>query len=366
MKFKHLVWLSAFILAACAAFVSVSGLSKLFAGGGLAVYIMIGGLEFSKLVAASLLHRYWGNLSILIKTYLTIGVVVLISITSMGIYGYLSDGYQKVSKVVGVEQSELSVFEAKKNRFEKSVSDNERTIERLEEQITSLYERIDREETRVDGLLDKNYVSNSNKVRNSIDKLTNEINVKKVEIKGLVDSNIPLGDSALVYQVKIYDKQNNSEVSAELGPLIFLSNTAGIPMDSVVNYLIIIIMLVFDPLAVILLISANKLDQIDSNKGAKPESKSNTYEVNDIELVDGDLIAENEVEVQADEPLVDEDITPNIPEPRQEIVENPVTNQIVHRKPVIPTGKITREDIPLVNQAINRGFTVKVPNPRRR
>ena len=362
MKFKHLVWLSAFILAACAAFVSVSGLSKLFAGGGMAVYIMIGGLELSKLVAASLLHRYWGNLSVLIKTYLTIGVIVLISITSMGIYGYLSDGYQRVSKVVGVEQSELAVFEAKKSRFEKIKSDNERTIEQLEGQITSLYERINREETRVDGLLDKNYVSNSNKVRNSIDKLTNEINLKKSEIKVLTDANIPLGDSVLVYQVKMYDKQNNSEVSAELGPLIFLSNITGIPMDSVVNYLIIIIMLVFDPLAVILLISANKLDQIESNDPIENRHNPETHVVEELEpFDDDDYIVE-----AVTEPLESEEITPDTPEPSQEIVEKPVVNQIVHRKPVIPTGKITREDIPLVNQAVNRGFTVRVPNPKKR
>jgi hypothetical protein len=361
MKFKHLVWLSAFILAACAAFVSVSGLSKLFAGGGLAVYIMIGGLELSKLVAASLLHRYWGNLSVLIKTYLTIGVIVLISITSMGIYGYLSDGYQRVSKVVGVEQSELAVFEAKKSRFEKIKSDNERTINYRRERVTSLTNLRSQQENRLDSLLVKNFVSSANKIRLDIDKSTDEISKLNAEIETLMIQNNSLYDSVAVYQGKIYDKQNNSEVSAELGPLIFLSDITGIPMNSVVNYLIIIIMLVFDPLAVILLISANKLDQLDSNEPVETIHKSETHELEELEPFDDDYIAESPTE-----PLESEEITPDTPEPSQEIVEKPVVNQIVHRKPVIPTGKITREDIPLVNQAVNRGFTVRVPNPKKR
>jgi hypothetical protein len=361
MKFKHLVWLSAFILAACAAFVSVSGLSKLFAGGGMAVYIMIGGLELSKLVAASLLHRYWGNLSVLIKTYLTIGVIVLISITSMGIYGYLSDGYQRVSKVVGVEQSELAVFEAKKSRFEKSVSDNERTINYRRERVTSLTNLRSQQENRLDSLLVKNFVSSANKIRLDIDKSTDEISELNAEIETLMIQNNSLYDSVAVYQGKIYDKQNNSEVSAELGPLIFLSDITGIPMNSVVNYLIIIIMLVFDPLAVILLISANKLDRLDSSGPVETIHKSETHELEELEPFDDDYIAESPTE-----PLESEEITPDTPEPSQEIVEKPVVNQIVHRKPVIPTGKITREDIPLVNQAVNRGFTVRVPNPKKR
>lgn len=386
MKFKHLVWLSAFILAACAAFVSVSGLSKLFAGGGLAIYIMIGGLEFSKLVSASLLHRYWNDLSVLIRTYLTIGVIVLISITSMGIYGYLSDGYKKVSTVFGVEQSELAIYEAKKARFEKNISDNERTITYRTDRVTSLTNLRVQQENRLDSLLVKNYVSNANKIRVDIDKSTDEISKLNSERDDLLVTNSTLSDSIFVYIVKINNVGNNSSVATELGPLMFLSETTGLPMQSVVNYLIIIIMLVFDPLAVILLISANKINELDygpTNKLVK--SYRNTVEpdviledandepINDVTESDDSVISgstENDIVEEAviEEPKIDEidnqTITDTIADTIKRII--PEGNPFNRRKPVIPRGKITREDIPMVQDAVNRGFTVRVPNPKKR
>jgi len=379
MKFSHLVWLSAFILAACAAFVSVSGLSKLFAGGGLAIYIMIGGLEFSKLVSASLLHRYWNDLSVLIRTYLTIGVIILISITSIGIYGYLSDGYKKVSSVMGVEQSELAIYEAKKSRFEKNIADNERTIVYRTDRVTSLTNLRVQQENRLDSLLAKNYVSNANKIRTDIDKSSDEISKINSEINNLLATNSILYDSIAGYQVRINDVSNNSEVTSELGPLMFLSETTGLPMQSVVNYLIIIIMLVFDPLAVILLISANKiseLDSISSNKTVK--SYRTTVEpdvileevhdepINDVTESDDTVISGEETVIE--EPKIDEidsqTITETIADTFKRII--PEGNPFNRRKPVIPRGKITRDDIPLVQDAVNRGFTVRVPNPKRR
>jgi hypothetical protein len=379
MKFSHLVWLSAFILAACAAFVSVSGLSKLFAGGGLAIYIMIGGLEFSKLVSASLLHRYWNDLSVLIRTYLTIGVIVLISITSIGIYGYLSDGYKKVSSVMGVEQSELAIYEAKKSRFEKNIADNERTIVYRTDRVTSLTNLRVQQENRLDSLLAKNYVSNANKIRTDIDKSSDEISKINSEINNLLATNSILYDSIAGYQVRINDVSNNSEVTSELGPLMFLSETTGLPMQSVVNYLIIIIMLVFDPLAVILLISANKiseLDSISSNKTVK--SYRTTVEpdvileevhdepINYVTESDDTVISGEETVIG--EPKIDEidsqTITETIADTFKRII--PEGNPFNRRKPVIPRGKITRDDIPLVQDAVNRGFTVRVPNPKRR
>jgi hypothetical protein len=340
---------------------------------------MIGGLEFSKLVSASLLHRYWNDLSVLIRTYLTIGVIVLISITSIGIYGYLSDGYKKVSSVMGVEQSELAIYEAKKSRFEKNIADNERTIVYRTDRVTSLTNLRVQQENRLDSLLAKNYVSNANKIRTDIDKSSDEISKINSEINNLLATNSILYDSIAGYQVRINDVSNNSEVTSELGPLMFLSETTGLPMQSVVNYLIIIIMLVFDPLAVILLISANKiseLDSISSNKTVK--SYRTTVEpdvileevhdepINYVTESDDTVISGEETVIE--EPKIGEidsqTITETIADTFKRII--PEGNPFNRRKPVIPRGKITRDDIPLVQDAVNRGFTVRVPNPKRR
>ena len=88
--FPFLIGFSALSVSASAAFYSVSGLSKLFAGASLEVIIMAGSLEFAKLVTASLLYQYWDTINKTLRTYLSISTVVLVLITSMGIYGFLS------------------------------------------------------------------------------------------------------------------------------------------------------------------------------------------------------------------------------------------------------------------------------------
>ena len=92
--FPTLIALSALSVSASAAFYSVSGLSKLFAGASFEVIIMAGSLEVAKLVTASLLYQYWDTINKILRTYMAIGVVVLVLITSAGIFGYLSNAYQ--------------------------------------------------------------------------------------------------------------------------------------------------------------------------------------------------------------------------------------------------------------------------------
>ena len=90
-----LIGFSALSVSGSAAFYSVFGLSKLFAGASTEVIIMAGSLEIAKLVTASLLYQYWGTINKILRTYLTIATVILIIITSMGIYGFLSAAYQE-------------------------------------------------------------------------------------------------------------------------------------------------------------------------------------------------------------------------------------------------------------------------------
>jgi hypothetical protein len=104
MKQKILPWiiaLAALSISVSAAFYSVTGLSKLFAGASMEVIIMASSLEFAKLVIASLLYQYWSKLNKLLKVYLSIACVVLILITSAGIYGFLSSAYQQTATLEG-------------------------------------------------------------------------------------------------------------------------------------------------------------------------------------------------------------------------------------------------------------------------
>ena len=107
-QFNKLIGASALTIAGSAAFFSVFGLSKLFAGAQLAVIIMAGSLEFGKLVAASFLYRFWDKINPLHRTYMTIATVILVLITSAGIFGFLSNAYQGAT--VGFEKESTALI----------------------------------------------------------------------------------------------------------------------------------------------------------------------------------------------------------------------------------------------------------------
>ena len=116
-NFTTLIGVSALLVAGSAAFFSVFGLSKLFSGAQLSVIIMAGSLEFTKLVAASFLYQYWYSASKILKTYLGIGVAVLVLITSAGIFGYLSNAYQGAT--VNFEKQTTTLFSKCSKPFSK-------------------------------------------------------------------------------------------------------------------------------------------------------------------------------------------------------------------------------------------------------
>jgi len=119
--FPFLIALSALSVSASAAFYSVSGLSKLFAGAAFAVIIMAASLEVAKLVIASLLYQYRKNLPRLLKWYLSMACVVLILITSMGIYGFLSSAYQETAAKAGNIDAQIALIETKRDNVKEQL-----------------------------------------------------------------------------------------------------------------------------------------------------------------------------------------------------------------------------------------------------
>ena len=117
-NFSTLVGLSALLIAFSAAFFSVFGLSKLFAGATLSVIIMAGSLEFGKLVAASFLYRYWDKINFLQKFYMTLATVILILITSAGIFGFLSNAYQGATVQFEKESMRLIYMEERLDQLQ--------------------------------------------------------------------------------------------------------------------------------------------------------------------------------------------------------------------------------------------------------
>jgi len=119
--FPFLIAFSALSVSASAAFYSISGLSKLFAGAAFAVIIMAASLEIAKLVIASLLYQYRKNLPRLLKWYLSVACVVLILITSMGIYGFLSAAYQETAAKAGNIDAQIALVETKRDNVKEQL-----------------------------------------------------------------------------------------------------------------------------------------------------------------------------------------------------------------------------------------------------
>ena len=223
-NFTTLIGVSALLVAGSAAFFSVFGLSKLFAGAQLSVIIMAGSLEFSKLVAASFLYQYWYSASKLLKTYLSIGVVVLVLITSAGIFGYLSNAYQGAT--INFEKQSTALL-YKEDRLEQLSEDKEYLKEELEAAVAELPE---------------NYRTAKRQLREEYQPKINQINIDMIELKG------EIGDL----------KVGLVETGVDVGPAIYLARTFDTDVDSVVKFFIFILIFVFDPLAVMLVVAFNQ------------------------------------------------------------------------------------------------------------
>jgi len=135
-----LIGFSALSVSASAAFYSVFGLSKLFAGASTEVIIMAGSLEVAKLVTASLLYQYWDSINKILRTYLAIATVILVLITSMGIYGFLSAAYQETFNQLTIVENEKKFIQQKVDFYQQDVTRYEKELQQILDNITSLSE----------------------------------------------------------------------------------------------------------------------------------------------------------------------------------------------------------------------------------
>ena len=245
--FPLIIALSALSVSASAAVYSVTGLSMLFAGASTAVMIMAASLEVSKLVIASLLYQYWNKLNKILRTYLTIAALILILITSAGIYGYLSSAYQKTADQTSIVDSKIASLESKKKLFEET-RDN---ILKEKQSIASLQGTLSQASTTQYTDKNGNLVVRSNNaaVRNieSASK-SNEKLSAKIDI---------VNDSIFSIESKILETKTTAVGESELGPLKYLSALTGVAMDKIINWYILVIIFVFDPLAIALVVAAN-------------------------------------------------------------------------------------------------------------
>ena len=263
--FPLLIAFSALSVSTSAAFYSVSGLSKLFAGASLEVIIMASSLEIAKLVIASLLYQYWDSINKGLRAYLTIAAGVLILITSIGIYGFLSAAYQETANKAGNIDAQVSLVEVKRDNIKEQLAVYTTEKESINKSVNDLRAGL---AGNVQTYKDKdgNILSSSSSAnRKAFERQLDQAIVRQNEINFKVDQ---LNTQLFDYETEIVNIKTNSELAGELGPLKYLSGLTGVPMDKIINVLLLIIIFVFDPLAIALVIAANfAFSQLRSKEG---------------------------------------------------------------------------------------------------
>ena len=238
--FPLLVALSALAVSGSAAFYSVFGLSKLFAGASLQVIIMAGSLEFAKLVVASLLYQYWDTINKILRAYLAIACFILMIITSGGIYGFLSGAYQSTATQSELLDKSLSILQQKQVRFEETKQDLKYEKEGLSTSISKLrvslsnpaqVQYIDKESGQ---LITTTSSSSRRALQNELARTLNDRNDVNLKLEAITDS-ITQTD------MSILNKEIDNEDQRELGPLKYLAETTGYDMNQVVNWFLLLI-----------------------------------------------------------------------------------------------------------------------------
>jgi len=253
--FPFIIALSALSVSASAAFYSVSGLSKLFAGAAFAVIIMAASLEVSKLVIASLLYQYRKNLPKFLKYYLSVACIILILITSMGIYGFLSAAYQETAALAGNVDAQIALIETKRDNIKEQLvvyNDEKESInEAVKDLRSGLSNNVIQYKDRETGEI---ITTTSSSTRRALEKQLDQAIERQTEINTRVDN---LNQQLFDYETEIVEITSNANIAGELGPLKYLSGLTGKPMDQIINWLLLVIIFVFDPLAIALVIAAN-------------------------------------------------------------------------------------------------------------
>jgi len=267
--FPLLIAFSALSVSVSAAFYSVSGLSKLFAGAAFAVIVMAASLEIAKLVIASLLYQYRKNLPKLLKWYLSLACVVLILITSMGIYGFLSAAYQETAAKAGSIDSKITLIEVKRDNIKEQLFVYNEEKSSINKAVADLRNGLSNNKIQYTDTLGNLITTTSRATRNALTKQLDQAIDRQSIINEKIDNlNLKLFE----YEEEIVEVKLSDAVSSELGPLKYLSGLTGYPMDQIINWLLLTIIFVFDPLAIALVVAANfAFDQI------RPKTKENLY-----------------------------------------------------------------------------------------
>lgn len=251
INFERLLGFSSLFIASCAAFFSIVGIGMLFSGSAIAAMIMASSLELGKLVATSFLYRYWNKTKTFLKLYLTTSVVVLMIITSLGIFGYLSSAYQQSSIETQLIEQKIQLIEEQKTSIRESLSTSKNRILNVTQLRNSQELRLSQSMTNT--LIARNPIQLrqvQQQTQELIEQSERDLETETAKIQKSTD------------QLQQLDKQI-TELKLESGSkkdvqtFKFVADEFGVNINKVVKWFIVALISVFDPLAVCLLLAYN-------------------------------------------------------------------------------------------------------------
>lgn len=388
----YLVLIMAVGMAGIVAYVSVNGLLKVFAGAGTLGLLFFVSIEIAKVVATSAVHTFGKKIGWLYSSLLSLGILISMIITSVGIYGFLSTSYKESYNSMLATENKIELIENKKKLLEESKTNINKDIELKRDRISKILEVRKQQEVRLDSLYKKNWYNSARKTEKVIADANNDIKTIETGVDDLTKKLNVINDSINKHSLDVISLKQNNEGASELNSLKYLSTVTGKSMDEVMKWFILLLIIIGDPMAVLMVVVFNKImhkreettteepvikpeeDKVLVTKEyveAEPiieEESGNEKIMSDInnvmnkktekEVVEEgpvveEVIEEEEEPIVYDEPIEDEPIED---EPIvEEIIEKAVLKPIIEEK---TTGKISRNDIKEIRE---RGFSVDIP-----
>lgn len=271
INFDILVGLTALLIAGAAAFFSVYGISTLFSGAFFASIIMASSLEIGKLVTVTFLYRYWSKIKIYLRIYLSLALLVLMVVTSLGIFGYLSAAYQKSSLDYKATQEKISMMESQRPFYENLISQSESRIKTLSDARVVQETRLS--EAMTNAFLSRNPLQlkqlqeqNISLIEQANEEIKNENNKIESNQQKIMDL------SANINNLR-FDQDGHKDIRT----FKFVAEQFNTELDKVAKWFIITLIFVFDPLAIALVLSYNiaidrKKQLLKNNNINVPES----------------------------------------------------------------------------------------------
>lgn len=301
--FKYAVLFSAVAIALCAAFFSVTGIGQLFAGASLAAILMASSLELGKLVTVSFIYRHWGTLQKGLRAYFFVAALILMAITSTGIYGYLMSAYSKGAVDFIAGQGQVDAVATQETYIGNTIKNN---LDR----ITVLQNIRIQQENRLDKLVGQRGLATQQQIISNSDKDIRNLQAEDAKLSIKKDS---LSSARIT-------SQNTLNKGSKIATLAYIAKILNTSLDNMVRWFVLLIVLVFDPLSVSLIIAYNILVKDETTEGQNNTEDSTTNIP--------EIIADIPTDLQLDEQVID--TTPDYM--RQDYDWNNATPEALHWK----------------------------------